>query len=152
MPHASSTPGSTSPSTPIGEVDPGVLEAWGIEGRVAWIDLDVAALQSSPRRSETTVEVSRFPSSDIDLAFVVDDQAPAAAVGAALRDAAGPLLTDLALFDVYRGAGVAEGHRSLAFRLRFCALDHTLTDAEVGECRSAAIAAVEARFRARLRG
>jgi phenylalanyl-tRNA synthetase beta chain len=136
----------------LGEVDPGVLDGWGIEGRVAWIDLDVAALQAAPRRSGTTIEVSRFPSSDIDLAFVVADDIAAASVADTLRDAAGPLLTDLALFDVYRGLGVPEGSRSLAYRLRFCALDHTLTDAEVGERRAAAIAAVERAHGATLRG
>ena len=38
---------------------------------------------------------------------------------------------------MYRGPGIAEGTRSLAFRLRFCSLDHTLTDDEVGELRTA---------------
>ena len=136
----------------LGEVDPAVLQAWGIEGRVAWLDLAVDGLHGAARRSETTVEVSRFPSSDIDLAFVVGEQVAAADVATTLRGAAGPLLTDLALFDVYRGQGVPEGHRSLAYRLRFCALDRTLTDAEVGERRAAAIAAVESSHNATLRG
>ena len=136
----------------LGEVDPAALEAWGIEGRVAWIDLDVDALHAAPRRSETTKEVSRFPSSDIDLAFIVADEVAAASVGDTLREAAGPLLTELALFDVYRGQGVPEGHRSLAYRLRFCALDRTLTDREVGERRAVAIAAVEGAHAATLRG
>ncbi|HVE94441.1 MAG TPA: phenylalanine--tRNA ligase subunit beta, partial [Acidimicrobiales bacterium] len=136
----------------LGEVDPAVLDAWGIEGRVAWLDLALDGLHGADRRSETTVEVSRFPSSDIDLAFVVDDHVAAADVGATLRAAAGPLVTGLALFDVYRGPGVAQGHRSLAYRLRFCALDRTLKDAEVGEWRTAAIRAVESAHGATLRG
>ena len=56
------------------------------------------------------------------------------------------------LFDVYRGTGVADGSRSLAYRLRFQAADRTLTDAEVGEARAAVIAAVESTLPARLRG
>ena len=52
-----------------------------------------------------------------------------------LRPAGGDLLESLALFDVYRGPGLVAGARSLAYRLRFCALDRTLTDAEVGELR-----------------
>ena len=49
-----------------------------------------------------------------------------------MATAAGDLLESVTLFDVYRGQGIGEGTRSLAFRLRFCSLDHTLTDDEVG--------------------
>ncbi len=136
----------------VGEVDPAVLDRLGIEGRVAWLDVDLAALHAAPRRSATAVDVSRFPSSDIDLAFVVPDGVAAADVLATLQAAAGDLLVHAELFDVYRGTGVPEGHRSLAFRLRFCALDRTLTDAEVGERRAAGIAAVEKSHGATLRG
>jgi phenylalanyl-tRNA synthetase beta chain len=96
--------------------------------------------------------VSRFPSSDIDLAFVVDDATPAGSVEETLARAGGDLLVDLALFDVYRGEGVPRGRRSLAFRLRFLALDHTLTDEEVGEVRQRCIEAVESAHPAALRG
>lgn len=136
----------------VAEVDPAVLEGLGIEGRVAWLDVDMGALQASPRRSPIAVDVSRFPSSDIDLAFVVPDEVAAGDVLATLDHAAGELLVASELFDVYRGTGVPEGSRSLAYRLRFCSLDHTLTDAEVGERRAACIAAVEKAHGAALRG
>ena len=95
--------------------------------------------------------MSRYPSSDIDLAFVVPDEVAAGDVLATLHGAAGDLLVASDLFDVYRGTGVPEGSRSLAYRLRFCALDRTLTDAEVGERRAACIAAVEKAHRSALR-
>ncbi|MEY2472164.1 MAG: phenylalanyl-tRNA synthetase beta chain [Actinomycetota bacterium] len=136
----------------VGEVDPAVLDGLGIEGRVAWLDVDLAALHAAPRRSSTALDVSRFPSSDIDLAFVVPDDVAAGDVLATLRDVAGALLVTAELFDVYRGNGVPEGSRSLAFSLRFCALDRTLTDNEVGERRAAVIAAVEKAHKATLRG
>ncbi len=53
--------------------------------------------------------VSRFPSSDIDLALVVDDDVPADVVAEVLGAAAGELLESVALFDVYRGPGIADG-------------------------------------------
>jgi phenylalanyl-tRNA synthetase beta chain len=95
--------------------------------------------------------VSRFPSSDIDLAFVVEDRFPTDVVADALRAAAGDLLESVRLFDVYRGTGITEGSRSLAFRLRFCSPVRTLTDDEVGELRAGCIAAVEKQFGAVLR-
>jgi len=55
------------------------------------------------------------------------------------------------LFDVYRGAGIGEGTRSLAYHLRFCAADRTLTDEEVGSLRTQCIEAVSEGFGAVLR-
>jgi phenylalanyl-tRNA synthetase beta chain len=119
---------------------------------VGWLEIDlVLLLDAAHRRRQTVTPVSRFPSSDIDLAFVVDDAVAAGELSATLRRAGGELLESLELFDVYRGPGLAPGARSLAYRLRFCALDRTLTDAEVGELRRGCIEAVEGSHGATLR-
>ncbi len=144
----------------IGELDPAVVSRFGLlnpDGRprrVGWIDLDIGILLDRgqvPRRSEEALPVTRFPSSDIDLAFVVEEAVPAGSVERTLRRAGGELLESVGLFDVYRGPSVDEGSRSLAFRLRFSALDRTLTDDEMGRLRSACIDAVVTAHRARLR-
>ncbi|MCU1462652.1 MAG: pheT [Acidimicrobiales bacterium] len=136
----------------VGEVAPDALSAHDLTGRAGWIDLDLGVLLSGvPRRDPAARVVSRFPSSDVDLAFVVDDTEPAAAVERTLRDAAGDLLVDVWLFDVFRGPQVGDGRRSLAYRLRFCAPDRTLTDAEVAAIRQQCIDAVEQRHPATLR-
>lgn len=136
----------------VGEVDPQALEAYELpHSRVGWLELDLASLAAAPRRPLAARAVSRFPSSDVDLAFVVEDSVPAEEIETTLAEAAGELCESVELFDVYRGAGVSEGSRSLAYRLRFCALDRTLTDAEVAELRARGISAVEAQHRATLR-
>ena len=96
--------------------------------------------------------MSRYPSSDIDLAFVVADAVPAGAVRSTIADAAGPLLASLRLFDVFRSDSLPPDTRSLAFTLRLQADDRTLTDAEVGEVRAQVISAVESAHGATLRG
>ena len=68
-----------------------------------------------------------------------------------MRRAGGDLLESVDLFDVYRGDSLAEGVRSLAYHLRFCALDRTLTDEEIGSLRGGCIGAVETEHRASLR-
>ncbi|MEY2406379.1 MAG: phenylalanyl-tRNA synthetase beta chain, partial [Acidimicrobiaceae bacterium] len=136
----------------VGEVDPGVLEAHGITGRAAWLELDLGRLLDLPHGERPYRPVSRFPSSDIDLAFEVPDSVPAAELERILRSAAGDLLVDLRIFDVYRGPGVAAGSRSLGFRLRFQAPDRTLTDADVAAVRERAIDAVQASLPVQLRG
>jgi phenylalanyl-tRNA synthetase beta chain len=82
---------------------------------------------------------------------VVKDGVPAGSVQRTLRSAGGELLESVNLFDVYRGPSLEEGSRSLAFRLRFCAMDHTLTDQEIGVLRSTCIEAAAKGYRARLR-
>ncbi|MDP9442254.1 MAG: phenylalanine--tRNA ligase subunit beta, partial [Actinomycetota bacterium] len=136
----------------VGEVDPAISAGWGVAGRLGWLDLDVAALLDAPRRPLEQRPISRFPSSDIDLAFVVSEDVPAARVQRALGEAGGELLVGLELFDVYRGDRVPPGTRSLAYRLRFCALDRTLTDAEVAEVRARCIDEATEAAGARLRG
>jgi phenylalanyl-tRNA synthetase beta chain len=122
--------------------------------RIGWIELDLGVLfdeTAVPRHIATGGVVSRFPSSDIDLALVVEDRHPADVVAETLRHAGGDLIESVALFDVYRGAGVPAGARSLANRIRFVSADHTLTDAEVGGLRATCIRAAEEAFAAVLR-
>lgn len=136
----------------VGEVDPDVLVSFGLpHERIGWLDLDLGFLSLARRRSDQAVPVSRYPSSDVDLAFTVDDDVPAGRVHQVLRAAGTELCESVELFDVYRGAGVQEGKRSLAFRVRFCALDRTLKDAEVAELRQRCIDAVESSLPAALR-
>ena len=136
----------------IGEVDPAVVAVFGAGERLGWIDIDLGMTLAAPRRSTAMQPVSRFPASDIDLAFVVPDAVPAAAVGTTLRRAAGELLERVELFDVFRGGQLSAGNRSLAYRLRLRAHDRTLTDAEVAGVRAGCIAAVETAHHAALRG
>lgn len=135
----------------VGEVDPDVLAAHGIEGRVGWFELELERLCALPRRDPTARPVSRYPSSDVDLAFAVPESVPAAAVAETLRRAGGEELESVRLIDVFRGPQVGEGRRSLAFRLRFAALDHTLTDEERATLRQRAIDAVVTAHGAELR-
>ena len=136
----------------VGEVDPAVLEAYGVEGRVAWLELDLGAVLDGPHGNRSYSPVSKFPSSDIDLAFVVGDDVAASRIEASLRKGGGALLTDVELFDVYRGPGVDDGARSLAYRLRFQATDRTLTDSDVADVRQACIDQVVKKTGAVLRG
>jgi phenylalanyl-tRNA synthetase beta chain len=136
----------------VGELDPQVLDAHGIGERVGWLEVDLDALAEVPRDPHVYRPVSIYPSSDVDLAFEVDDAVPASAVEAAIDRAAGERLAALRLFDVYRGPGIGPGRRSLAYALRLDAPDHTLTDEEVAEVRRRCIEAVEDTLPATLRG
>ncbi len=134
--------GTMAPIGAVGEVDPSVAAGFRVESRLGWLWFDLQNLLHLPRRSSEMAPFSRFPSSDVDLAFVVSDRVPAEEVRAALAEA-DPLVESVALFDRYRGPGVSEGHRSLAFRIRLAAQDRTLTDTELAAARVACISATQ---------
>ena len=136
----------------LGEVDPGVLDAHGIGERLAYLEVDLDTLLAEAHGGATYRAFSLFPSSDIDLAFEVADEVPAASVEDVIRAAGGELLWSVRLFDVYRGTGVTDGHRSLAYALRFQAADRTLTEADVAQVRKTIIDAVQQSLPATLRG
>jgi phenylalanyl-tRNA synthetase beta chain len=136
----------------VGEVDPAVLDRFDIPGRVGWLELDLGRLLDLPHGERTYRKVSLYPSSDIDLAFEVDQAVPASAVEATVRRSGAPLVVAADLFDVFRGGQIADGRRSLAFALRLQAPDRTLADDEIAGVRQAIIDAVEAEHGAVLRG
>jgi len=135
----------------VGEIAPEVIESFEIGERVAWLGLDLDMVLAEPRIGGRYEAISRFPSTDLDLAFEVGDDVPAQAVEATLRTAGADLVASVELFDSYRGDQVADGTRSLAYTLRLQAADRTLTDQDIAAVRQAMINAVEADHGGRLR-
>ena len=135
----------------VGEIHPGVLIEFGVAERVAVLEVRLDVLLSREPGPTRHRSVNRTPSSDLDLAFVLEDSVPADRLERALRTAAGGLLVDCRLFDVYRGAGVPDGARSLAWRLRLQAADRSLDDTDIATVRDACATAAAA-LGAQLRG
>jgi phenylalanyl-tRNA synthetase beta chain len=133
-----------------GELHPRACAALELPARTSAMELDVDALPAA--RVPIGPPISGFPPVLLDLALVVADDVPAADVDAALRAGAGELLEDLRLFDVYTGAPVPAGSRSLAYALTLRAPDRTLTSEEATAVRDAAVTAAAARTGAVLRG
>jgi phenylalanyl-tRNA synthetase beta chain len=135
-----------------GELHPRVVETLGLPARTCAMELRLDDLLGAAPAEARAGVISAFPPATFDLALVVDATTPAADLAAALREGAGPLLEDLRLFDVFTGAQVGAGRKSLAFALRLRAPDRTLTAEEVARTREAAVAAAEQRCGAVLRG
>ena len=127
----------------VGEIDPTVLANFGVTGRVACLEINLSIVLGETPKVAAAQVVSKYPSSDFDLAFVVPQAVPAGTLLKSLRQAGGNLLVDAVLFDIYRGTGVADDSRSLAFRLRFQAPDRTLGETEIADARSRCIAAAQ---------
>ncbi|HET8895003.1 MAG TPA: phenylalanine--tRNA ligase subunit beta [Gaiellaceae bacterium] len=130
----------------VGELHPGVIDGvWGA------FELDLDALVAAAPASVEYREISPFPEVHQDLAFSVDEETPAAALVAAIREAGGPELREVAVFDEYRGAQVGEGKRSLAFRVSFGSVERTLTDEDVAPLRQKIVDVLSQQFGAAIR-
>ena len=116
----------------LGEIHPQVAAAFDLPAQpVCLAEFDLEGLFRRVPSTHRVRAVPRFPPVLEDIALVVDVALSAAAVMQVIRDAAGALLAEVRLFDVYRGPQVPPGKKSLAFSLVFQAPDRTLTDAEV---------------------
>jgi phenylalanyl-tRNA synthetase beta chain len=119
----------------IGELHPLVAREWDLPGGAAF-ELDADRVAELAPGSAGYRPVSTFPAVVQDIAVVVDDEVPAAAVEAAVRAGGAGLLDRVKLFDVYRGEQLGDGKKSLALRLEFRAADRTLTEEEVTAVRA----------------
>jgi phenylalanyl-tRNA synthetase beta chain len=129
-----------------GELHPKLLAAHDMPARSAAVEFNADALFEAAADVIVAKHISTYPVATQDVALVVPLGVPAEEVLAALRDGAGELLEDVALFDVYAGKGIEEGKKSLAFSLRFRAGDRTLTADEASVARESAVAVAHERF------
>lgn len=137
----------------LGELHPDVARDLDLSGRPIVIVLDVALLLSAARERgvRTAVPLPRFPAATRDLAVVVAESVPAGEVAGVLSEVAAGLAESVRLFDIYRGAPVPEGHKSLAFHVTYRDASATLTDKRVDEAHAKVSAQAEARFGAAVR-
>jgi len=126
----------------LGEIHPAVAESLDLTGRVAVAELEIGELMHAAVGAFTAAEVPRYPPARRDVAFVLPADAPAAAVQAAIEEAAGELLGSCLLFDVFEGGSLPAGTKSLAFSLDLRAPDRTLESEEA----DAAVAAIAERL------
>ena len=124
------TAGDGTPTGAAGQVRPDRVDAPAWAGAVWAMELTLPA-EPAAKTTPMYRPLSPFPGVDRDLALLVPYDVLTSAVSDEICDVGGALLERVTVFDLYRGDGVAEGHRSLAFRLRLQAWDRTLRDKEV---------------------
>ena len=136
----------------FGTVHPTVAARYGLSGEVLAAELPLDKLFAAIDPVKLYHPLPKFPASTRDIAVLVDDTVPAASMQAAIEKAAGSILEAVKLFDVYKGKGIPEGKKSVAYSLSMRAPDRTLTDEECDKAMKQALAALEKDFGAVLRG
>ncbi len=114
----------------VSEIDPEKSIALGLDNRVAVFEINLELLVHQDEPLAVYKAVSVHPSVKRDLAFVAADRTEFADIETAIEKAV-DLLGSIELFDVYRGKGVEEGHKSMAIHLSFRADDRTLESSDV---------------------
>ena len=133
----------------LGALHPRLVQELDLPAVPILFELDLAALTHLQLPRHQTI--SRFPQVRRDLAFVMDAAIPAGDVLATLQQAATAIVSELAVFDQYRGKGIPPDQKSLAFRVVMQDTQRTLTDAEVEDAVAKLAEAVLRQFNATLR-
>jgi len=114
----------------IGQIHPLVAKNYGIDSEIYCAQINFTALMELQLPEPTYTPLPKYPSVFRDLSMVCDEEITVAQITDCIESSAGKLLRDVRLFDIYRGTGVPEGKKSMAFSLELRADDRTLTDAD----------------------
>lgn len=114
-----------------GEIHPTVREAFSIDKTVYCFELNFDKLVKLQRPLQKITAPSRFPDSSRDIALLMGEDVPAESIIDCIRSVKEVDVENVELFDLYRGAGIPEGHKSMAVRICYRSYERTLTEEEI---------------------
>ena len=135
----------------LGQVHPLVAKNYGIDVDVYCAEISFTKLLQCQLPDATYTPLPKYPSVTRDLSLICDESITVAQVETTITAAAGKLLRGVRLFDIYRGVGVPEGKKSMAFSLELRADDRTLTDTDSETVVSKVLTALKEKLDAILR-
>jgi len=135
----------------LGEIHMDVLENYDIDVRVYIADLDFDIIVKKANLEKTYRPLPKYPAIERDIAIVVDEDILVGDLKKTILENGQGLIEKVELFDVYTGAQVPQGKKSVAFSMVFRSYDRTLVDDEVNEIQQNIIKALEEKYDARLR-
>ena len=135
----------------IGQVHPLVAKNYGIDVDVYCAEISFTKLLEVQLPDATYTPLPKYPSVSRDLSLICDEAITVAQAEDVITAAAGKLLRNVKLFDIYRGVGVPEGKKSMAFSMELRADDRTLTDTDSESVVTKVLAALKEKLNATLR-
>ena len=135
----------------MGQVHPAVAKNYGLDTEVYCCEISFTKLLNHLLPDATYTPLPKYPTVTRDLALVCDEEITVAQAEEVITAAAGKLLRGVKLFDIYRGTGVPEGKKSMAFSLELRADDRTLTDSDSEAVTSKVLSALKEKLNAILR-
>ena len=135
----------------IGQVHPAVAKNYGLDVEVYCCEISFAKVQTLLLPEVTYTPLPKYQGTTRDLSILCDEAVTVADVENVIESSAGKLLRSVKLFDIYRGTGVPEGKKSMAFSMELRADDRTLTDADSEGVMSKVLSALAEKLNAALR-
>ncbi len=135
----------------FGQIHPLVASEYGFNQPVFAATLDVETLWSAANLTIDYKPLPKFPATTRDLALVCPEEMEVGTVMSVIRRAGGTLVENVALFDIYRGANIGEGNKSVAFRVTLRATDRTLTVEEADKASKKILKDLEFKLGVKLR-
>lgn len=136
----------------FGELHPLVKARFDfVQPVVVAAEIDVVAVLAAAPVTFDMESVPAYPPILEDIAIIVDESVPAGQIDALIRQTGGRLLRDVRLFDIFRGAQIGEGKKSMAYSLTYQAADRTLTDQDAAQLRNKIVRRLEQQLGAKLR-
>lgn len=135
----------------IGQIHPLVAKNYGIDTEVFCAELNMEKLFALELPEATYTPLPKYPSVTRDLSFICGEDVTVALAESIISKAAGKLLRNIRLFDIYRGTGIPDGKKSMAFSLELRADDRTLTDSDSDAVTARVLSALQAEIGAALR-
>ena len=127
----------------LGEVHPDVADIYGIGERAYVAVIDMPEVVSRANFDRKYEGIARFPAVTRDISMVMPKEIMVGQVEKVIEDKGGQYLESYALFDLYEGAQIKEGHKSVAYSIVFRAKDRTLEEADVSKAMDAILGALE---------
>lgn len=127
----------------FGEIHPNTADVYEVPKHTCVLELDLSSILDNCKYSLKFETFSKFPTVERDLAFVVNEEVSMGSIKKIIKKNGGHLLSDVNIFDVYRGEPLSSKQKSLAFNLKFSSMDKTLKDKEVDKIVRKIIAEVE---------
>jgi len=135
----------------IGQIHPLVAENYDIDAEVYCAEINLEKLFELQLPEATYIPLPKYPSINRDISVICDETVTVAQIDDVITIAAGKLLRGVKLFDIYRGTGIPEGKKSMAFSLELRADDRTLTDTDCEQVIQKVLTALQDRLNAILR-
>lgn len=135
----------------FGEVHPDVTENYGIDVDCYVAELDLDALFEASTTVKTYKPLPKFPAVTRDIALLCDDSILVAEIEETIRKAGGNLVEKVQLFDIYKGAQIPEGKKSIAYAIAYRDEKKTLEDKDIAKVHDKILKALEHKLGAVLR-
>ncbi len=135
----------------LGQAHPMVVKNYGMDCACYLAEISFDAIFENASAVKTYKKLPKYPAVSRDIAMLVDDEVLAGDIYDIIEKAGGKLLTDITLFDIYKGAQIPEGKKSMAYSVTLRADDRTLTEEEITKVMGKILRSLEANAGAKLR-